>query len=289
MLIPIVYRGNIYSDSMHRGYIDTDKLIDMVKHPQVNPSKENVPVALYGEMVKLPFLNDAGLPRPLGINIETLKFIQLDYDDGHSIDDFIAENKDRFQFVLYTSYSHGYKGECDRFRVIIPLDEPLHCMRMNCYFSKAMDSIFHCDPSAWSRGHMQCIPAIREEGAPYEYYINTNAPLFHIPWHLVDDEERKAVAVHMFTRALENWWSYCDMLLGFEREEPDEATIKMNALRWAQEQFDQCPVGARNNTMFTVLSWLKGKGVTGEEAYLLSPPIGVDNEFDRMVERIFYE
>lgn len=290
MNIPICYRGNIYSDFMQQGTIDTATLVNMVKHPAIYPAKDNVPVALYGRMITQPALNDHGQARPLGMNIESIVYYQLDFDDGYySIDKFVNEYKDKFAFILYTSYSYGYKGINDRFRVIIPLDEPLYCKDMGTYFKKAMDGVFHCDPSCHDRAHMQCIPAIRNPDAPYRYYINNVRNKFHVPWNMVEAEERKAVALYMFNIALDSWYGYCDILLGHEHREADPETLRVNALRWAQEQFDQCKVGARNNTMFSVLSWLKSKGITADDAFMLCPPSGVDNEFDRMVERIFYQ
>ena len=288
MIIPICYRANIYSDFMQQGTIDTATLVKMVQQPAIYPAKESVPVALYGRMVDRPVLNDNGQVRPLGMNIDSLTYYQLDFDDGaYTIDGFIDEFKDKFAFILYTSYSYGFK-ENDRFRVVIPLDEPLQCKYMGSYFKKALDGVFHCDSSCHDRAHMQCIPAIRAPGAPYRFHINNIAKRFHIPWNLVADEESKAVAAYTFNRALENWWEQCDAMLGRVREEPDPEELKRRALQWAQQQFDQCHVGARNNTMFSILSWLKSVGVSADDAFMLSPPIGVDKEFDNMVERIFY-
>ena len=288
MIIPICYRANIYSDFMQQGTIDTATLIRMVQQPGIYPTKESVPVALYGRMVEKPVLNDYGQVRPLGMNIDSLIYYPLDFDDGsYTIDGFIDEFKEKFAFILYTSYSSGFK-ENDRFRVVIPLDEPLMCKDMGSYFKKALDGVFHCDSSCHDRAHMQCIPAIRAPGAPYRFHINNIAKRFHIPWNLVADEENKAVAAYTFNRALENWWERCDRMLGRVHEEPDPEEMKRRALQWAQEQFDMCPVGARNNTMFSVLSWLKSVGIGADDAFMLSPPIGVDKEFDNMVERIFY-
>lgn len=273
---------------MQQGTIDTATLVKMVQQPAIYPAKESVPVALYGRMVDRPVLNDNGQVRPLGMNIDSLAYYQLDFDDGaYTIDGFIDEFKDKFAFILYTSYSYGFK-ENDRFRVVIPLDEPLQCKYMGSYFKKALDGVFHCDSSCHDRAHMQCIPAIRAPGAPYRFHINNIAKRFHIPWNLVTDEESKAVAAYTFNRALENWWERCDRMLGRVHDEPDPEEMKRRALQWAQQQFDQCPVGARNNTMFSTLSWLKSVGVSADDAFMLLPPIGVDKEFDNMVERIFY-
>lgn len=273
---------------MQQGFIGEDKLVNMVEHPGIYASKENVPVALYGKLVDNPTLNDHGQIRPLGVNIDHLVCIQLDYDDGRTIDSFVEEFKDQFQFLLYTSFSYGFK-ENDRFRVIIPLDEPLHCMRLNCYFKRAMANIFKCDDSAFDRGHMQCIPAIRDPQAPYRYYVNTSAPLFHIPWRNVKLEEEKAVATYTFNLAVQAWWEECDHRLGRRRDVPDSEELKRKALMWAQEQFDTCTVGARNTTMFKVLTWLKSKGIDPNDAYMLSPPVGISDEYDKMIERIFFE
>ena len=290
MIIPICYRSSIYSDFMQQATIDTATLVRMAQQPAVYPTKESVPVALYGRMADRPVLNDYGQVRPLGMNVESISYYQLDFDDGaYTIDGFIDEFKDKFAFILYTSYSYGYKGENDRFRVILPLDETLKCKDMGTYFKKAMDSVFHCDSSCHDRAHMQCIPAIRAPGAPYRFHVNNIPKRFHIPWNLVSVEERKAVAAYMFNLALDNWYGYCDILLGNEPREDDPEALRVNALRWAQEQFDQCPVGARNNTLFSVLSWLRSKGRTADDAFTLCPPTGVDDEFDKMVERIFYK
>lgn len=292
MPIPVCYRSTIHSDFMQQGRITWDLLRSMVQNPKVYPYKEAVPVALYGSMADHLFMNDYGQPRPMGVNIKELYAIQLDYDDGKSIDWFVSKFGEDFKFLLYTSYSYGYKpavnGVFDRFRVIIPLATPLDCKNLGCYFKRAMQSVFDCDPSCWDRGHMQCIPAIRDKGAPYRYYINDKCDkLFTIDWNIVQHEENKAVAAYTFNLALNNWYAYCDNLLGRTRHEPDEEEIRQRALTWAQEQFDQCPVGSRNNTMFSVLSWLKSKGVTGDQAFMLTPPVGIHDEFDRMVERIF--
>lgn len=293
MPIPVCYRPTIHSDFMQQGRITWELLRSMVHNPKVYAHKEMVPVALYGSMGDHLFMNDYGQPRPMGVNIKELYAIQLDYDDGKSIDWFVSKFGNDFKFLLYTSYSYGYKsavnGVFDRFRVIIPLADPLDCKNLGCYFKRAMQSVFDCDPSCWDRGHMQCIPARRDTGAPYRYYINDKCDkLFTIDWNIVQHEENKAVAAYTFNLALNNWYAYCDNLLGRTRHEPDEDEIRQRALTWAQEQFDQCPVGSRNNTMFSVLSWLKSKGVTGDQAFMLTPPIGINDEFDKMVERIFY-
>ena len=294
MPIPVCYRPTIHSDFMQQGRITWDLLRSMVQKPKVYTCKEAVPVALYGSMADHLFMNDYGQPRPMGVNVKELYAIQLDYDSGKSIDWFVSKFGNDFKFLLYTSYSYGYKpavnGVFDRFRVIIPLSAPLDCKCLGCYFKRAMQSVFDCDPSCWDRGHMQCVPAIRDSGAPYRYYVNDKCDkLFTIDWNLVQNEEDKAVAAYTFNIALNNWYAYCDNLLGRTRKEPDEDEIRRRALAWAQEQFDQCQVGSRNNTMFSVLSWLKSKGVTGDQAFMLTPPVGIHDEFDRMVERIFYQ
>ena len=286
-MIHALVRSNIYSDFMQPARIDRLNFRRMIQVPAIYERKEAVPVALYGEMVANPILNDNGQIRPLGANVDRLSCIQLDYDDGKTIDEFVTEFDGKFRFALYTSYNYGFKPN-DRFRVIIPLESPFPCSECNQYFTKAMDSIFHCDVSCWSRGHMQCVPAVRSRIAPYRYYLCDRGPYFKIPWNLVQNEKEKAMAIFTFNVALQSWWDRCDNVLGIRRDEPDPEAMRQAALKWAQEQFDQCPVGSRNNTMFSVLSWLKSKGVTGDQVFMLTPPIGISDEYDKMIERIFY-
>ena len=288
-MINMLIRANIYSEFMQPARMEKANFRRMIEHPTVYAAKECVPVALYGTMVDNPFLNDSGQVRPLGANVKELSCIQLDYDDGKSIDDFIREFSGKFRFCLYTSYSYGFKGPYDRFRVIIPLAAPLKCADMNQYFTKALDSIFHCDISCHSKGHMQCVPAIRSQDAPYRYYFSESGPYFSIPWNLVENEKEKAIAEYAFGVALNSWYERCDKLLGKTRKEPDPEAMREAALNWAQNQFDKCVEGQRNNTMFSVLSWLRSKGIPAEDAFMLSPPAGIgDDEYDRMLKRIFY-
>ena len=101
-------------------------------------NKEEAPLGIYGTLVENPAIKPLTLqPQYIGANIASLYFLQLDYDSSISIDEWVADNKN-LSYVLYTSHSHGYKGDHDRFRVILPLDKPLECDMLDYYFKKAM-------------------------------------------------------------------------------------------------------------------------------------------------------
>lgn len=145
----------------------------MFEHPPVISNKDQAPLAIYGTMVDDPEIDvESGYPRCTGANIQSIYALQLDYDSGVTIEQF--RNKYlNMRYSLYTSYSYGFKP-CDRFRVVVPLRDPLPCYLLQNH--RVKENIkWHfpgIDPSAADRGHWQILPAIRSKDAPYVHIKN---------------------------------------------------------------------------------------------------------------------
>ena len=165
-----------------------------------NDAKDFSPLAIFGTMVDNPemdSLTDTGLPRRIGSNIKSLYALQLDYDSGLSVDEFIATHGD-LKYSLYTSYSHGQK-DSDRFRVVVPLAKELPCDLLEC--KKVRDNlVFHfpgVDECCFHRGHWQLLPLVNPEfRSCYRWHRNSGKPWdFDVDqyreWKEREDRERK--------------------------------------------------------------------------------------------------
>lgn len=172
-------RPNTYSKYCVQGTCSEEQLLYAMEHPQVFARKEAAPLAIYGSLVDAPELDeDSGKPRVIAANVDTLDAIQLDFDSGKTMDGF-ANDYPGMRWYMYTSYSHGYKGDTERFRVVIPLATPMPCRLLASRRVRKNLEDFNfkgCDRTAWDRGHWQLGPCIRAAGAPYEFRVNEGAP-----------------------------------------------------------------------------------------------------------------
>lgn len=149
--------------------------LDLFENPPVIPDKTRAPLAIFGTMVADPELDpDTGLPRCTASNVDSIYALQLDYDSGKSIEGFSREYA-AYRWSLYTSHSHGYKGESDRFRVVMPLETPMPMRILRSAKVRRHLMSFHfpgVDKSCFDRGHWQILPCIREPGATYVHLQN---------------------------------------------------------------------------------------------------------------------
>ena len=159
------------------GTCTEDSLEYAIANPQIVQDKDHMPLAIYGSLVDSPELDEeSGHPRVIGANMLSLDAIQLDYDGGKTMDEFAAEYQGN-RWFMYTSYSHGFKGDNQRFRVVMPLASPMPCRLLSSKrVRKNLDFNFPgCDRSAWDMGHWQLGPCIRSADAPYVYRSNKGA------------------------------------------------------------------------------------------------------------------
>lgn len=162
-----------YSKFMQPRECTMEQLIEMVEHPQVIANKDHAPLAIYGTAVDSPEIDvESGLPRCTGANVASIWALQLDFDDGKTIDGFVAEHGD-LEWHMYTSYGYGFK-EGDRFRVILPLATPMPCELLNCSaVRKNIEFNFPgIDTSCSVRGHFQILSCVRSTDAPYRFLHN---------------------------------------------------------------------------------------------------------------------
>lgn len=239
-------KQNQYSKFMSYNFIYNDLYIYNIKNPNILINKSEIPLSIYGKPVAMPELDsDTSEARCIGLNIDSIFALQLDYDSGVSIKQFQEEFKE-YKYILYTSYSYGFK-EHDRFRVIFPLEEnlPYRYLTVSSVKNNLKLMFQGCDTCCFDCGHWQAGPAIRSKTAPYYYEFHEGKKL-----RLPIDKYKE---------------SYEELIYKEEHKEvieTSEYSDFTNALSYVQKQLNECPIGAgcRNHTLYVNLSWLKKIG-----------------------------
>lgn len=250
----------------------------MIEHPIIRDDKAHAPLWCFCKLKDTVSVKD-GHVLAIADNIQEYNCIQLDYDSGVKMDDFIAEFSNKFMFAAYTSFSYGFKPG-DRFRVIIPLERPLPQSEMGFDYKKAMFDLFPgCDPSCYDRCHLQVVPCVRSEGAPYRYHFNRIHKYFETPIELIRQYREMSLNTMAFDRAVEH----------FNGEHSQNRTDYAPILKWAQDKIDLMVEGTRNNTMFGVIGFMKKKGVPLEDACTIDVPSDCMHEWNGMLKRIYMQ
>lgn len=283
-----------YAKHMMPAHLNRTQFIQLLQHPTVITDKASAPLAIWGIMTENVQLDEAsGMPRNIGNNIDRIYALQLDYDDGTTIGQFI-ETYSEWEFYLYTSYSYGFK-QGDRFRVIMPLAEPIMKDLYNPLTKQHLCQHFRgADETFKDWGHWQILPCVRSSTAPYRFHINHGTEtekldLFSLDFQRLlknryDQEQAARLAEEEAARAIRD-----NILI---MPAPGEAAKTGNhdmsgAVNWAQQQLDLMTEGSRNHTMWNVLCWLKSKEVDRWDASCLQVPPDCQREFDSMLDRLF--
>lgn len=261
-------------------------MVKLVQNPRVREDKKQIPLFAWGNPKSpwIPSDDDYNSMAAISDNIKEYTAIQLDFDDGWmSVDQFIAENSD-YRYYLYTSYNHGFKGDGDRFRVIMPLSTPLDPYDMGGAYKRYMGTLYpHCDMSCFDRAHFQCIPAVRPDGGmeKYRYHINDVNTLFTVDIDAVKQIAKQMheeqVHIQWFEEAREKW----NTALYGERERSDEERIQ-NQLNFAQSLLDNAVIGNRHNACWECACYLERKGLI-EYSHVMQPPLDADEEWNRVL------
>jgi hypothetical protein len=261
-----------YSKTMQTWTMTAAQWTEMLEHPPVIPDKSRAPLAIYGTLAANPELDpETGLPRCLGANVETLYALQLDYDSGMTIERF-KERYGKYRWTLYTSHSHGYKGEYPRFRVVLPLKDPLPCnVLRSCRVRKNL-ATWHfpgADPTFAERGHWQIVPCVREEGAPYIHVRN--------PGETFGGKE--------YWEEYARWADEEDAAYARRREAARKRAVTVDKtvlLEELQYEISEIPtgVGVRHSDVKKLLSKYVRKGL-GDELLGLGNPWPQDKEWER--------
>jgi len=276
----ILIRKNFYDKSLWHWLPTPETWMSIIRNPRVVVEKEKAPLGIYGTLVPQPKINmETMQPAYIGDNIATLYYLQLDYDSSISIDEWMADHK-ALSYALYTSYSHGYKGTHDRFRVIIPLAERLDVQSQDYYFKEAMVNEWGCDPSCFDKGHAQLLPIICEKGAPYRCEFNRGVK-YSIDWNKVDERRERAY----------NELDFHHACVEFSRRymaAPTQKQEERARIEWAKSRLREMHEGNRNQTCFSVLSYLKRNDIDYMCVDELEEEVPVDflDEFRKMAVRI---
>jgi hypothetical protein len=276
----ILLRKNFYDKSLWHWCPTPGQWLALMYNPRIVTEKDKAPLVIYGNLVAFPKLTRGTMqPAYIADNIASLYFLQLDYDSSISIDEWMADHK-ALSYALYTSHSHGYKGNHDRFRVIIPLAEALDVQMQDYYFKQTMADEWGCDPSCFDRAHCQVLPIIREKGAPYrcEYHKGCK---YSIDWKKVEDAREKAHNEVDFHQACVEF--NCRFMEAPNKREEDRRRVE-----WAKARLSEMREGNRNQTSFSVLSYLKRNDVDYMCIDELAQEVPADfiDEFRKMAARI---
>ena len=270
----LLLKPNQYSCFMRYARITKNGWNNLIEHPYVLENKDDAPLAIWGQMSPTVELDPASnMPRCIGANVGNLYALQVDIDNGCTIDDFV-KCYHRYSFQLYTSYSYGVFKPGHRFRAIFPLKEPLNTQHLVPPVKEVLIKLFDmCDISCFDRAHWQILPCVSSKEAPYRFFQH--------------DGERLSFAYENFEKMAADYndsahWRH-------EIAKADYSTRPHSgAIKYAQQKLDEAQVGDRNRTMWSVLTWLKNKVQIDEnEAYELIPPSAMETEWTRMIERIF--
>lgn len=277
----VLLKPEFYSGNMAVFELGKVEWLNFLRCPLTKQNKEDTPLFTYGNLVKCPEPGSArGFLHAISGNIESYNAIQLDYDEGVTMDGFIREYKDLFAFWAYTTYNYGFK-QGDRFRVVVPLAHPLPATEMGAAYCKVMMKEFPgCDPSCFAQAHFQALPCVREAHAPFRYHINSHRNRYDIPIAAVRAEKKAIERVRLMDMAVARFRAQFD-------GEDDEINRVNNQVAWAQRQFDEATVGHRNNTMFSTLMYLIRQNVPAYRIAELTPPAGSEDEWERMLIKIY--
>ena len=262
-----------HSTYMRYAKIDTISWNKLIASPMVVEDKAKAPLSIWGRMKDVVEIDPVyRYPRCTGDNVGKLFALQVDIDNGCTMDEFVRCYH-RYSFQLYSSFSYGFK-DGDRFRAIFPLAEPIETKWLVPTVKTVLVNLFDmCDESCFDRAHWQIMPCIRSIDAPYKY--------------IQHDGERLSFKYENFEQKATEYQD--DAHWRKEIRKADYSTRPHDAaLKKAQQILDDAVEGARNRTMYSVLRWLKDKvQIEESEAYELTPPADMDTEFVQMIVRLW--
>lgn len=267
-------KPHTYVTYMRRVPITKEGWNKRIREPLILDDKGKTPLVIWGEYSKILDIDpDSQQPRCIGPNIEYIYSLQIDVDNGCSIEEFM-QGYHRYSYQLYTSYSHGFK-KSDRFRVIFPLKEPIYTVDLvPPVKDKLIDMFPMVDATCFDKAHWQCLPCIRAKDAPYRFEQHQGEIL-----SFANDKFREVAADY---RERAHW-----------RREIARADFKPSgehsgALNWAQGQLDSASEGTRDTTIFSVLHWLHDTvQISYEEALTLVAPYEMEDVMAQKIERIW--
>ena len=254
--------------------VTTDQWNRLIANPMVLSSKDEAPLAIWGKMSDRVSIDPESMkPRCTNENVSCIFALQVDIDSGQTIEQFVKDYS-RYSFQLYTSYSYGFKPG-DRFRVILPLSEPLYTVHLVPPVKSILHDLFdQCDVTCFDKAHWQILPCVRSDDAPYRY--------------LQHQGELLSFARENFAKIAEEYQESAHWKREIAEADKDPNAKHDGALKYVQKIFDSTQEGARNRTVYAKLRWLHDTvGATYNEVITLKAPAGFDDEYIKMVERLY--
>lgn len=246
----------------------------LISHPLIIPNKDDAPLLIWGRMADMVEIDPKSQhPRCTGDNIGRLDALQVDVDNGCSIEEFVRDFH-RYAFQLYTTTGYGIK-DGDRFRSVFPLKESIDTQWLVPTVKQYLVEFFSmCDKTCFDRGHWQIVPCILKEGNPYRF--------------MQHDGERLSFAFQNFKKMADEYREDFHWKRAIAEADRDPNANHNGALAHVQKVFDSTTEGSRDTTVYKEVMWLKDTvGCDYNEIISLRAPFGFEEEFIRKVDRIF--
>lgn len=149
--------SDLYQDWCGDFPLTWNKVLYMANNPTEHIDKKLIPLWSFYHFVEKPIMTWAG-EKAIGKNMEAIYALIVDYDNG-TVQMSDLENIIPYKHVAYSSPSNSL--EKTKFRVIVPLSEPLKNVYMRCpKVREYLCSTFgDCDPSTFDYFRRQRVPA----------------------------------------------------------------------------------------------------------------------------------
>lgn len=264
-------KGTKYMSYFH---MDAPTWNNLIANPIVKKDKDMAPLFIFGHMKDVVQRDpDNGLIYNCGENIGWLYALQVDVDNGCTIEEFVREYH-RYSFQLYTTTGFGIKDGA-RFRSLFPMKEPIYTDWLVPPVKQHLCEMFWmCDRTCFDRGHWQIVPCILKEGNPYRY--------------IQHEGERLSFARYDFKKMASEYTDDFHWRREIAEADRDRGDNHEGALRHIQTVFDSTTEGSRDTTVYKSIMWLKETvGCSYNEVISLRPPYGFDTEYMRKVDRLY--
>lgn len=247
----------------------------LMANPLVIPNKDEAPLFIWGRMKDMVEIDPVSQkPRCTGDNIGMLYALQVDVDNGCTIEEF-ERDFGKYAHQLYTTTGYGIK-DGDRFRSVFPLKEPIHTDWLVPPVKQYLCNLFDmCDKTCFDKGHWQIAPCILKEGNPYRY--------------IQRDGMRLSFSHMNFEKMAKEYADDFHWKRAIAEADRDPYENHTGALKHVQKIFDSTTEGSRDTTVYKEIMWLKDTVQCDyNEVISLRPPSGFDEEFRRKVDRIYH-
>lgn len=263
------FNGSSYMQPVR---VTRDQWNRLIANPMVLDDKKKAPLMIFGSMAEYVELdNESGKPRCTGANIDELYALQVDVDNGTTMEAF-ERDFHRYSYQLWTTYSWHNGKEGDRFRAVFPLKEPIKVKWLEGPVKKHLLSLFDmADSTCFDRGHWQVLPCVQSRDKDYRYVQHQG--------------ELLSFASENFEKMWEEYREDFHWKREIAEADRDPSANHTGALRFVQKVFDSTTEGSRDKTVYSKIKWLQSIGCTYNEVICLRPPMGFENEYIAKVNK----